>query len=142
MTENKQGSLADVQEIVGVKPDYLKKELFAGLCRRRLGDHVGLTQIGINHTVLNPGAHSALRHWHEGEDEFIYVLSGEVSLIDDSGQRVLGAGSFAGFPCGSENGHHLVNASDQPASFLEVGTRRPGADKVHYPDDDFGPIQR
>ena len=92
--------------------------------------------------MLNPGAHSALRHWHEGEDEFIYVLSGEVSLIDDSGQRVLGAGSFAGFPCGSENGHHLVNASDQPASFLEVGTRRPGADKVHYPDDDFGPIQR
>ena len=142
VTNTNHGSLRDVEERVGVAKDYLKRALFEGRRKRQLGDFVGLTQFGVNLTVLEPGAHSALRHWHEGEDEFIYVLSGEVTLIDDRGERVLGRDSFCGFPAGVENGHHIANLGAEPASFLEIGSRCPGADTVHYPDDDFGPVKR
>lgn len=143
MTSNAaHGSLSDVEERIGVAKDYIKRELFEGRHKRRLGDYVGLTQFGVNFTVLEPGAYSALRHWHEGEDEFIYVLSGEVTLIDDGGERALGSDSFFGFPAGCENGHHIANLGSETASFLEIGSRRPGADTVRYPDDDFGSIER
>ena len=142
MADTRFGSLADVEERIGVAKDYLKRELFLGRRKRRLGDYVGLTQFGVNFTVLEPGAYSALRHWHEGEDEFVYVLSGELTLIDENGEQILGNGMFCGFRAGSENGHHLANLGDEPAAFLEIGSRRPGEDTVHYPDDDLGPVRR
>ncbi len=142
MANSNHGSLSDVEERVGVAEDYLKRELFEGRRKKRLGDSVGITQFGVNFTILEPGAQSALRHWHEGEDEFIYVLSGELTLIDESGEHTLQSESFCGFPAGIRNGHHIVNMGGEPASFLEIGSRRPGEDTAHYPDDNFGPIKR
>lgn len=104
--------------------------------KRALGDLAGLTQFGVNLTRLKPGAASALRHYHEQEDEFIYVLQGEVFLVENDGEVVLKAGDAAGFKAGVANGHHLVNRSDRDALFLEVGTRAP-ADRGHYPDVDL-----
>ena len=142
MTDPNHNSLSNVEERVGVAKGYLKSERFEGRRKKRLADTVGITQFGVNYTILEPGAQSALRHWHEGEDEFIYVLSGELTLIDENGEHVLQTETFCGFPAGVENGHHLVNTGSEPASFLEIGSRRPGQDAAHYPDDDFGPIQR
>jgi uncharacterized cupin superfamily protein len=114
---------------------------FDGPCRPRrrwkLGDAAGLTQFGVNLLELDPGAWSSQRHWHSAEDEFVQVLEGEVVLIDDSGETVLRAGDSAGFKAGEPNGHHLVNRSDRPAVLLEVGSRRPEADAVDYPDLDM-----
>jgi uncharacterized cupin superfamily protein len=101
-----------------------------------------MTQFGVNLVELGPGSYSSLRHWHEREDEFVYVVSGELVLIDNSGEHRLATGTFAGFPAGEANAHHLVNRSDQPASYLVVGSRAQGKDTVHYPDDDLGPISR
>jgi len=142
MTERNTNTLSNVEERVGVAQDYLKRELFEGRRKKRLGDSVGVSQFGVNYTTLEPGAQSALRHWHEAEDEFIYVLSGELTLVDESGEHVLRCESFCGFPAGVKNGHCIVNLGDEPASFLEIGSRRPGQDTAHYPDDDFGPITR
>ncbi len=99
------------------------RRLVAGREKKRLGDAGGLTQFGVNLTLLKPGAASALRHWHECEDEFVYVLSGEATLVEDSGESVLRAGEAAAFPAGAANGHHLVNRSNADVVFLEVGTR-------------------
>ncbi|MGF1611828.1 MAG: cupin domain-containing protein [Kiloniellales bacterium] len=104
--------------------------------KRALGDPLGLTQFGVNLTTLPPGSWSAQRHWHQHEDEFVYVLEGEVTLITDAGEQVLSAGMAAGFPAGVEDGHHLVNRSDRPATFLEVGSRAPLEHGV-YPDIDM-----
>jgi len=142
MSSANHGSLSDVEERVGVPEDYLRKELFEGRRKRRLGEFVGLTQFGVNVTTLEPGAYSALRHWHEGEDEFVYVLSGELTLIDETGERILESECFCGFPAGVRNGHHIANLSNELASFIEVGSKRPGQDVVHYPDDEFGPFKR
>ena len=101
-----------------------------------LGDVVGLTQFGVNLTRLKPGAASALRHWHEAEDEFVYVLEGEITLIEDGGTTVLQPGDAAGFKAGVANAHHLVNRSQRDAVYLEVGTRA-RSERVHYPDVDF-----
>lgn len=113
---------------------------FTENCQQRekkvLGDVFGLTQFGVNLTTLPPGQWSALRHWHEKEDEFVYVVSGELVLIDDDGEHLLSAGMCAGFPAGVKNGHHVVNNSDAPASFVEVGTRSP-IEHAEYPDDDL-----
>lgn len=109
---------------------------FAGRVRRRLGDAVGLTQFGVNLTTLAPGAMSAHRHWHAREDEFIYVLCGELVLVTDEGERTLSASMAAGFPAGDGNGHHLINRSDEPATYLEIGTRSPD-EVAHYPDVDL-----
>lgn len=103
--------------------------------RRVIGEAAGLTQFGANLSTLPPGAQSALRHWHEHEDEFVWIVSGEVVLIENDGETVLRAGDCAGFPAGVPNAHHLVNRSDQPAIFLEVGMRVP-IEQAHYPDDD------
>ena len=121
--------------------DPIKPELFQGFHEGRLAALVGVTQFGVNHVTLEPGSVSALRHWHEAEDEFVYVLTGKLTLVDDNGAHTLGEGSFAGFPAGCPNAHHLQNRSEEPASFIVVGSRRPGADTVHYPDDDLGPVQ-
>ena len=90
-----------------------------------LGNVVGLTQFGVNLTRLKPGAASALRHWHEQEDEFVYVLEGELIMIEDGGETLLRAGDCAAFPKGAGNGHHLINNSGAMAVYLEVGSRAP-----------------
>ena len=101
-----------------------------------------MTQFGVNLVVLEPGSASSLRHWHEGEDEFVLVLEGTPTLIDDNGQHPLTPGDYAGFPAGEANGHHFMNLSSEPVQLLVLGTRRPGADVCHYPDDDLGPVSR
>jgi uncharacterized cupin superfamily protein len=108
--------------------------------KQRLGDACGLTQFGVNLVTLEPGAQSALRHWHTGEDEFVYLLSGEVVLISNDGEQTLRAGDCAGYPAGKDDAHHFVNRSDQPARYLEIGTRVDN-DKAHYPDDDLTWLQ-
>jgi uncharacterized cupin superfamily protein len=118
----------------------IKAELFANRREAQLGKAVGLRQFGINHVTLDPGAYSSLRHWHEGEDEFVYVLSGEVTLIDENGAHVLREGAYVGFPAGAANAHHLTNRSSAPACLLVVGTRRQGRETIHYPDDGIGPF--
>lgn len=105
--------------------------------RWKLGDAAGLTQFGVNLHRLAPGVWSSQRHWHTHEDEFVYVLEGEVVLVTDEGEQVLRAGDCAGFPAGEPNGHHLQNRSDREAVVLEVGSRRPGEDAGHYPDIDM-----
>lgn len=112
----------------------------AGRAKRALGDLFGLSQFGVNLTVLAPGAASSERHWHESEDEFVYVLEGEVSLIDDAGEHLLTAGMCAGFKAGVPNGHKLVNRSSMPATMLEVGTRSDG-DRAHYPEADMAAVK-
>jgi uncharacterized cupin superfamily protein len=101
-----------------------------------LGNVAGLTQFGVNLTRLKPGAASALRHWHENEDEFVYVLEGEIALIEDSGETILKPGDAAGFKAGVSNGHHLVNKSNADAVYLEIGTRA-ATERGHYPDVDL-----
>jgi uncharacterized cupin superfamily protein len=104
--------------------------------KQALGDAVGLTQFGVNLARIEPGASSALRHWHEREDEFIYMLEGELVLIENDGETVLKAGDAAGFKAGSGNAHKLVNRTDRDAVYFEVGTRAV-AERVHYPDVDL-----
>ncbi len=104
--------------------------------RKRLGNAVGLDQFGVNLTTLKPGAASALRHWHANEDEFVYILQGEVVLVEDSGECVLKPGDAAGFKAGSRNGHQLVNKSKRDAVYLEIGTRSKH-ERVEYPDVDL-----
>ncbi len=104
--------------------------------RRRLGNAVGLDQFGVNLTTLKPGAASALRHWHESEDEFVYILEGEVALVEDGGQCVLKPGDAAGFKANSGNGHQLVNRGSRDVVYLEVGTRSKH-ERVDYPDVDL-----
>jgi len=101
--------------------------------RRRLGDAAGLTQFGVNLLRLAPGTWSSQRHWHSHEDEFVYVLSGEVTLVTDGGTEVLHSGDAAGFKAGEANGHCLQNRSSAEALVLEVGTRAPAVDTTTYP---------
>jgi uncharacterized cupin superfamily protein len=112
------------------------RPVVAGREKAALGDLAGLTQFGVNLTRLKPGAASALRHWHQEEDEFVYILEGEVVLIEDEGQTLLKAGDAAGFKAGIANGHHLVNESSRDALILEVGTRA-ARERAHYPDVDL-----
>jgi uncharacterized cupin superfamily protein len=111
-----------------------------GRLRRRLGLAAGLDQFGVNLTTLKPGAASALRHWHEKEDEFVFLLEGEVVLIDDGGETLLKAGDAAGFKANAPNGHHLINKSDRDAVLLEVGTRSKH-ERVAYADVDMQVIR-
>ncbi len=91
--------------------------------KQALGDAGGLDQFGVNLTRLKPGAASAHKHWHAREDEFIYVISGEAVLVEDDGETPLRAGDAASFKAGVQNGHMLVNRSQEECLFLEVGTR-------------------
>jgi uncharacterized cupin superfamily protein len=104
--------------------------------RWRLADAAGLTQYGVNLVRLPPGAWSSQRHWHIEQDEFIYVVSGELTLVTDAGAEPLRAGDCAGFKAADGNGHHLQNRSTADATFLEMGTRLPG-DGAHYSDIDM-----
>ncbi len=105
--------------------------------RRRLGERAGLTQFGANLLRLAPGTWSSQRHWHSAEDEFVYVLQGEVVLVTDAGEEVLRAGDCAGFKAGEPDAHHLQNRSGSDALVLEVGARDAEHDAVDYPDIDL-----
>jgi len=111
-------------------------EVAAGRIRRRLGDAVGLSDFGVNLTELAPGSWSSQRHWHTKEDELVYVLSGEVTLVTEAGEETLRAGECAAFPKGVADGHHLINKSNTIAVFLEIGTRS-SDDLCAYPDIDL-----
>ena len=125
--------LANVEVILRLvypEPFYRETEGYEG---QRVGNAAGLTQFGVNRAVLPPGGRTALRHWHEAEDEFVIVVSGEVVLRDDEGETLLRAGDCAGFRAGEANGHAIENRSDEPAVLFEIGSR--SADEtVHYPD--------
>ena len=105
--------------------------------RKALGDAAGLTDFGVNLLRLPPGAWSSQRHWHSQEDEFVFVVKGEVVLVTDEGESILGAGDCAGFPKGTSNGHKLENRSVSEAICLEVGTRSRGDDVCTYSDIDM-----
>jgi uncharacterized cupin superfamily protein len=107
-----------------------------GRTKKALGDAGGLTKFGVNMTRLPPGEWSSQRHWHPQEDEFVYVISGELTLVSDAGEEKLQAGDCAAFPMNVPNGHHLINKSGMDAVYLEVGTRSHG-DDCHYPDVDL-----
>jgi len=108
----------------------------AGRTKVKLGERFGLKNFGVNVTRLEPGAESALRHWHTMQDEFVYVLEGTLVLVTDAGEQELRPGMCAGFRAGSGDGHHLVNRGTAAALYLEVGDRSPG-DEAHYPDEDL-----
>jgi uncharacterized cupin superfamily protein len=118
----------------GYPPPY--DRIVHGRSRKRLGDAVGLTQFGVNLTTLAPGAGTAQRHWHANEDEFVYVLSGEATLIEEDGETILKAGEAAGFKAGVPNGHHIVNKSGSDVILLEIGTRA-AAETAEFPDIDM-----
>ncbi len=118
----------------GYPPPY--DRVVVGRERKRLGNAVGLDQFGVNLTRLKPGAASALRHWHEQEDELVFILEGEVALIEDQGEIVLKPGDAAGFKANSRNGHQLVNKSARDVVYLEVGTRSK-YERVDYPEADL-----
>jgi uncharacterized cupin superfamily protein len=109
-------------------------------CRKRsriqLGDAARLDQFGVNLCRLPPGTWSSQRHWHTHEDEFVYVVEGEVVLVTDSGEETFKAGDCAGFKANETNGHHFQNRSERDALILEVGSRRTG-DVAFYPDIDM-----
>lgn len=112
------------------------RDMVKGRERKALGDAGGLTQFGVNYTRLKPGAASAHRHWHETEDELVYVLEGELVLVEDDGETILRAGDAAAFKAGVDNGHHLVNRSGRDALLLEIGTRSTH-ERCHYTDVDL-----
>jgi uncharacterized cupin superfamily protein len=127
---------ATVNSRVGtIYPDVFKS-VVDGRSKQALGNALGLTNFGVNLTRLKPGAASALRHWHTRQDEFVFIVSGEATLITDEGAQILGPGMAAGFPAGVANGHHLVNRSAADVVYLEIGDRTPG-DGGAYPDVDL-----
>jgi uncharacterized cupin superfamily protein len=111
-------------------------DIVKGRASRALGDAGGLTQYGVNLVRLAPGAASAHRHWHEAEDEFVWMVEGELVLIEEDGETVMRPGDAAAFKAGVANGHHLVNRSDKDGVFLVVGIRA-GHEICHYPDVDL-----
>jgi uncharacterized cupin superfamily protein len=126
----------NVPEITGSKYPQQFKSAVAGRVKKRLGDAAGLQNFGVNLVRLAPGSCSALRHWHSRQDELVYVLEGEVTLICDSGEEVLQPGMAAGFRAGDADGHHLVNRTNADVVYLEIGDRTDG-DSANYPDDDL-----
>ncbi len=112
------------------------KVAVAGRERRALGDALGLKNFGVNLTRLPPGDASSQRHWHSRQDEFVFIVQGEVVLVTDAGEQVLSAGMVAGFPANSGDGHQLINRSERDAIYLEVGDRN-ADDACDYPDIDM-----
>jgi uncharacterized cupin superfamily protein len=112
------------------------RQAVIGRERKRLGNAVGLDQFGVNLTTLKPGAWSSQRHWHEAEDELVYMLEGEVVLCEDGGETVLRPGDAAGWKANAGNGHCLINRTQRDAVFLEIGTRSK-RERVVYPDIDM-----
>ena len=107
-----------------------------GRGRKRLGNAAGLSQFGVNLTTLKPGVWSSQRHWHENEDEFVYVVSGELVLCEDGGETILKPGDMAGWKAGVPNGHCLINRTDREAVYVEVGTRAK-SERTPYSDIDM-----
>ena len=118
----------------GYPPPFNK--VVEGRSRKRLGRAAGLTHFGVNICTLKPGAASSQRHWHENEDEFVYVLEGEVVLREDGGETVLKPGDAVAWKAGVPNGHCLINRSDRDAVFIEVGTRA-STERAHYSEIDM-----
>lgn len=110
-------------------------DVVQGRWYRRLAPASGIKDFGASHVVLQPGAWSSQRHWHEGEDELVVILSGEAVLVDDSGETLLRAGDIAAFPKNDGNGHVLQNRSDSPCVFVAIGID--GDTACHYPDIDM-----
>jgi uncharacterized cupin superfamily protein len=113
------------------------KDICLGATWKKLGDAAGLDQFGVNLVRLPPGKWSSQRHWHTVEDEFVWVLQGEVVAVEDDGDHVLRPGDAIGWKAGSTNAHCLQNRSDRDAVYLEIGTRRPDIDACDYPDIDM-----
>ena len=115
-------------------------EPFRAPCEARakqaLGNELGILSFGVNLVRLEPGSWWSQRHWHSRQDEFVFVLEGEITLVTDAGEQLLRPGTAAGFPAGKADGHHLVNRTDRVAVYLEVGDRAPD-DEVTYPDIDM-----
>ena len=112
------------------------KSRIAGRAKQALGNAAGLKNFGVNLVTLAPGSCSALRHWHTNQDEFIYVIEGEATLVTNAGGEILKPGMMAAFPAGEEDGHHLVNRSSLTVVYLEIGDLTPD-ERVTYPDDDL-----
>ncbi len=100
----------------------------------RFGDVAGLRLMGVNVVTLAPGERSAMRHWHSASDEFVMILTGTATVIEDDGPHELHPGDMALWPAGVENAHHILNRSDAPLRYLCAGTN-PQAEVVRYPDD-------
>lgn len=115
-------------------------EACAKRIKRALGNAVGLKSFGVNLTELPPGTWSSQRHWHSRQDEFVYVIEGELVLVTDDGEFTLKPGMAAGFPAGKPNGHHLINRSQRPAVYLEIGDR-PAGDQGFYSEADLAAHQ-
>ncbi len=112
------------------------RQAVIGRERKRLGNAAGLDQFGVNLSRLKPGAASSQRHWHAHEDEFIYVLEGELVLVENESETVLRPGDAAGWKAGVANGHCLINRTARDAVYLEIGTRAP-RERAEYPDIDM-----
>jgi len=114
---------------------------YDGPCLTRVktspGDFAGLTQFGAHIVSLPPGAWSSQRHWHSAEDEFVVILKGHPTLVDNSGSQTLSPGEMTAHKAGDPNGHHLKNETDEVIEFLMVGGRSPEMDHVQYPDIDL-----
>ncbi len=117
----------------GYPPEYASA--VAGRWYRRLAPAGGLSDFGVSHVTLKPGAWSSQRHWHEGEDEFVVMIIGEAILVDDNGRTPMHAGDCAAFAKGDGNGHVLINESATDCLFIAVA--RPSASACHYPDIDL-----
>lgn len=133
--------IASIAQRVGSNCPAPFHEPIAERTRKRLGDAGGLTRFGVNLLHLPPGCWSSQRHWHSEEDEFVFIVSGEVVLVTNAGEEVLRTGECAAFPANEANGHHLINRSDAIAVCLEVGSRS-ASDRIVYSDIDmvFDPI--
>ena len=118
----------------GYPPPYNK--VVEGRARKRLARAAGLTQYGVNICTLKPGAASSQRHWHENEDELVFVHEGEVTLCEDDGETILKPGDAAAWKAGVANGHCLINRSNRDAVFIEVGSRA-ARERAHYSDIDM-----
>ena len=127
--------LDDIGQIntTGYPPEYADK--VQGRWYRRIAPATGISDFGVSHVTLTPGAWSSQRHWHEGEDEFVVMISGEAVMVDDSGETPFRAGDCAAFPKGDGNGHVLINRSDNDCVFMAFG--KPSASDCHYPDIDM-----
>jgi uncharacterized cupin superfamily protein len=135
-------SKPDIMNPMAVEPSFGSSypAEFASVCekreKRRLGDAFGLTNFGVNLVRLAPGSASAHRHWHSAQDEFVYILEGEATLVTDGGETVMAPGTMMGFPANRPDGHQLVNNSKGEVLYLEIGDRS-GGDEVDYPDIDL-----
>jgi len=130
-------NLEDVPEISGTTYPAPYDTPCIARRKKAIGDVGGLTQCGAHIITLPPGSWSSQRHWHSTEDEFIMVLEGCPTFIDDNGETELVPGNITTHPAGDGNGHHMQNRTEKDVKFLIIGTRNPEADSGHYPDIDL-----